>query len=86
MTESADLQHAEAPANWQPAPEDNLVLAVCLTINVPPHVTVERNQTTGELKLDGLLVPDLVSLRDALTEQIAHVTQEQARKAGWAPI
>ena len=81
---SEDLQRMPPiGANWsaQPVPRT----AVELMINVPDHAEVLRNTLTGQVQIKNLQIEDLISLRDALTEQITTLQQQKARN-GWEPL
>lgn len=86
MSDDKDLQQvATVGTTWTPLPAPmppDTSIAVMLTINVPEYAQVQRNSLTGQLMIDGVSIPDLINLRDALTEQI---TKLQAGD-GWEPI
>lgn len=83
MSEDTDLHHVgPVAADWEPLPKDQAVMAVSLMMSVPDYATVLRNEATGQIQFDNLQVADLVSLRDALTEQITQLAENTA----WNPF
>jgi len=80
---SKELQHIPpVETSWQAEPVPQL--AVELIIHVPEHATVSRHAQTGQIQFTNLRIEDLISLRDALTKQIAELGRQELN--GWEPL
>ncbi len=77
-----DLQQLPPVATtWTPIPEQPPI-AITPTINIPDYAQVRRNALTGVVEISDITMADLVSLRDALTNQIIKLEQGD----GWEPL
>lgn len=71
-------------ATWTPVPP--VEERVSLFINCPPDYHVRRNQETGQIEIENLLIEDLVGLRNSIDEQIAQLQSQVAEKRGWQSL
>lgn len=72
-------------ATWTPVPPV-VEERVSLFINCPPDYPVRRNQETGQIEIENLVIEDLVGLRNSIDEQIAKLQGQAREKRGWQSL
>lgn len=78
-----DLQRTSPiGTDWEPPKFDPELAGILLSINIPDHARVRRNTITNVVEISDLRLSDLISLRDALGEQISKI----ARGEGWEEL